>query len=150
MKSVTYVATTNEINIEEYVDMSPRNWILKGRRKPLVVSENSEKLIYRHNSSQEGDKPWKSPKNFTLNTCIPKQWIKRSSMPTRNNRKMWLIKWITEREKIREDRGMKKNVKNRIIEVVMEEVKAGILTVTKEHQIQVITAKNHFLLKQAT
>ena len=36
--------------------MSPRNWILKGRRKPLVVSKNSEKLIYRHNSSQEGDK----------------------------------------------------------------------------------------------
>ena len=28
-KSVTYVAMTNEINIEEYVDMSPRNWIPK-------------------------------------------------------------------------------------------------------------------------
>ena len=30
IKSVTYVATTNEINIEEYMDMSPRNWIPKG------------------------------------------------------------------------------------------------------------------------
>ena len=30
MKSVTYVATTNKINIEEYVDMSPRNWISRG------------------------------------------------------------------------------------------------------------------------
>ena len=30
MKSVTYVATTNEINIEEYMDMSPRNSIPKG------------------------------------------------------------------------------------------------------------------------
>ena len=28
-KSVTYVVTTNEINIEEYVDTSPRNWIPK-------------------------------------------------------------------------------------------------------------------------
>ena len=28
--SVTYVAMTNEINIEEYVDTLPRNWILKG------------------------------------------------------------------------------------------------------------------------
>ena len=28
-KSVTYVATTNKINIEEYVDMSQRNWIPK-------------------------------------------------------------------------------------------------------------------------
>ena len=30
IKLVTYVATTNEINIEEYMDMSPRNWIPKG------------------------------------------------------------------------------------------------------------------------
>ena len=42
-KSVTYVAMTNEINIEEYVDTSPRNWIPKGRRKPLIVSEKHEK-----------------------------------------------------------------------------------------------------------
>ena len=42
-KSVTYVATTNKINIEEYVDMSPRNWILKEQCKPLMVSENNEK-----------------------------------------------------------------------------------------------------------
>ena len=53
MKSVTYLATTNEINIEEYMDMSPRNWILKGRCKPLMASEDSEKLIYRYNPSQE-------------------------------------------------------------------------------------------------
>ena len=56
MKSVTYVATTNEINIEEYVDLSPRNWIPKGQRKPLVASENSKKLIYHHNSNQENGK----------------------------------------------------------------------------------------------
>ena len=42
-KSVTYVAMTNEINIEEYVDTSPRNWIPKGRCKPLIVSEKDEK-----------------------------------------------------------------------------------------------------------
>ena len=42
-KLVTYIATTNEINIEEYVDTSPRNWIPKRRRKPLIVSEKDEK-----------------------------------------------------------------------------------------------------------
>ena len=42
MKSVTYVATTIEINIEEYVDLSPRNWIPKGQWKPLAASENSK------------------------------------------------------------------------------------------------------------
>ena len=52
-KSVTYVATTNEINIEEYMDMSPRNWIPKGQRKPLMTNEDSEKAIYRYNPSQE-------------------------------------------------------------------------------------------------
>ena len=56
MKSVTYVATTNEINIEEYLDMSPRNWIPRGRWKPLVASEDSEESIYCYNQSQEGGK----------------------------------------------------------------------------------------------
>ena len=39
---------TNEINIEEYVDMSPRNWISKERRKPLMASESSKKSISRY------------------------------------------------------------------------------------------------------
>ena len=43
-KSVTYIAMTNEINIEEDVDTSPRNWIPKGRCKPLMVSEKHKKL----------------------------------------------------------------------------------------------------------
>ena len=47
-KSVTYVAMTNEINIEEYVDTSPRNWIPKGRCKPLIVSEKDEKSTSRY------------------------------------------------------------------------------------------------------
>ena len=47
-KSVTYVVTTNEINIEEYVDTSPRNWIPKGRRNPLIVSKKDEKLTSRY------------------------------------------------------------------------------------------------------
>ena len=47
-KSVTYAAMTNEINIEEYVDTAPRNWIPKGRHKPLIVSENYEKSTSRY------------------------------------------------------------------------------------------------------
>ena len=47
-KSVTYVATTNKINIEEYVYISPRNWIPKGWRKPLIVSKKCEKSTSRY------------------------------------------------------------------------------------------------------
>ena len=43
--SVAYIATTNEINIEEYVDTSPRNWIPDRNRKPLRNQPNSEKSI---------------------------------------------------------------------------------------------------------
>ena len=75
MKSVTYVATTNKINIEEYVDTSPRNWIPRGRRKLLVASEDSKKSIYRYNLSQEGGK-------WCVNTGekCKKSLIKQSSM----------------------------------------------------------------------
>ena len=45
---------------------------------------------------------------------------------------------------------MKKKAKNQIIEVAMEEVKTGILTMPKENQVQAIIAKNRFLPKQAT
>ena len=54
IKSVTYVATTNEINIEEYVDMSPRNWIPKGC-KPLSVSEDSKKSILGYELNHKTD-----------------------------------------------------------------------------------------------
>ena len=37
-----------KINIEEYVDTSPRNWIPKGRCKPLIVSEKHDKLTSRY------------------------------------------------------------------------------------------------------
>ena len=47
-KSVTYVVMTNKINIEEYVDTSPRNWIPKGRHKPLIVSGKHEKSTSRY------------------------------------------------------------------------------------------------------
>ena len=39
INSVTYTATTNEINIVEYVDISPRNWIPKRKQKPLRSSK---------------------------------------------------------------------------------------------------------------
>ena len=41
--SVMFVAIMNKINIEEYADTSPRNWIPKGRRKPLIIREHSKK-----------------------------------------------------------------------------------------------------------
>ena len=53
VNSVTYIATTNEINIEEYADMSPRNWIPKGSRKPLRSQSSSEMLINRTHMDQK-------------------------------------------------------------------------------------------------
>ena len=74
-KSVTYVATTNEINIEEYVDTSPRNWIPKGRCKPLIVSKKDEKLTSRYardesyrNASEKGKKSTFHYRNDWLET----------------------------------------------------------------------------------
>ena len=43
--SITYIATTNEINIDEYVDTSPRNWVPKGSQKPLRSQPSSKKPI---------------------------------------------------------------------------------------------------------
>ena len=43
--SVTYIATTNEINIKEYVDTSPRNWIPERKRKLLGGDDDSEKSV---------------------------------------------------------------------------------------------------------
>ena len=43
--SVTYIATTNEISIEEYVDMLPRNQIPKRKCKPLGNAQNINRLI---------------------------------------------------------------------------------------------------------
>ena len=49
------MATTNEINIEEYRDMSPRNWIPKGRHKPLSANGNSEKSNIRYEFNHKED-----------------------------------------------------------------------------------------------
>ena len=84
-RSVTYIATTNEINIEEYVDVSPKNWIPKRKQKPLRGSKNTinrqdtqqvfakhgandvgknEKLDYRWREEEKMTKaPWKESKN---------------------------------------------------------------------------------------
>ena len=50
---VTYIATTNEINIEEYIDMSPRYWIPKGSRKPLKSQPSSEMSINHTHTDQK-------------------------------------------------------------------------------------------------
>ena len=53
-----------------------------------------------------------------------------------------------ENEDIKKDQGTKINAKNQIIMVVTREMKAGILIMNKQSQIQVKTAKNHFFAKQ--
>ena len=50
---VTYVAMTNEINIEEHVDTSPRNWIPKGQYKPLNAGESREETINHYDLSRK-------------------------------------------------------------------------------------------------
>ena len=40
---VTYIATAKELNIDPYIDNSPRNWIPPRKRVPLEPRENSQK-----------------------------------------------------------------------------------------------------------
>ena len=60
INSVTYIATTNEINIEEYVDVSPKNWIPKRKQKPLRSSDitinrqNSKQTFVKHGTNDVG------------------------------------------------------------------------------------------------
>ena len=40
---VTYIATAKELNMDPYIDNSPRNWIPPRKRVPLEPRENSQK-----------------------------------------------------------------------------------------------------------
>ena len=44
VEKVVYIATTNELNVEPYVDMSPRNWVPPRKRVPLDPKEDSKKV----------------------------------------------------------------------------------------------------------
>ena len=41
---VVYIATTNELNVDPYMDTSPRNWITPRKRVPLDPQEDSRKV----------------------------------------------------------------------------------------------------------
>ena len=49
-------------------------------------------------------------------------------------------------EKFKGDQDMKRNAKNQIIKVVMDEVKAGILTMNKGSQTEAIMVKKNCFL----
>ena len=51
---VTYIATTNELNIEEVIEVAPRNWILQ--RKWRSQSETVEELQARHSDFRESSR----------------------------------------------------------------------------------------------
>ena len=44
VEEVVYIATTNELNVEPYVDTSPRNWIPPRKRMPLEQKDDSKKV----------------------------------------------------------------------------------------------------------
>ena len=46
VEEVVYIATTNEPNVEPYVDTSPRNWIPPRKRVPLEPKEDSKKVSH--------------------------------------------------------------------------------------------------------
>ena len=46
VEEVVYIATTNELNVEPYVDTSPRNWIPPRKRVPLEPKEDSKKVSH--------------------------------------------------------------------------------------------------------
>ena len=44
VEEVVYIATTNELNVEPYMDTSPRNWIPPRKRMPLEPKDDSKKV----------------------------------------------------------------------------------------------------------
>ena len=44
VEEVVYIATTNELNVEQYMDTSPRNWIPPRKRMPLEPKDDSKKV----------------------------------------------------------------------------------------------------------
>ena len=46
VEEVVYIATTNELNVEPYVDTSPRNWIPPRKRMPLEPKDDSKKVSH--------------------------------------------------------------------------------------------------------
>ena len=46
VEEVVYIATTNELNVEPYVDTSPRNWVPPQKRVPLEPKEDSKKVSH--------------------------------------------------------------------------------------------------------
>ena len=44
VEEVVYIATTNELNVEPYMDTSPRNWIPPVKRVPLEPKDDSKKV----------------------------------------------------------------------------------------------------------
>ena len=46
VEKVVYIATTNELNVEPYMDTSPRNWIPPRKRVPLEPKEDSKKVSH--------------------------------------------------------------------------------------------------------
>ena len=43
-EEVVYIATRNELNVEPYMDTSPRNWIPPQKRVPLELKDDSKKV----------------------------------------------------------------------------------------------------------
>ena len=45
VEEVVYIATTNELNIDPYMDISPRNWVPPHKRVPLEPMDNMKRYV---------------------------------------------------------------------------------------------------------
>ena len=69
-EEVVYIATTNELNVEPYVDTSPRNWIPARKRVPLEPKEDSKKVSH---FSTKGDQLNDLSKESIMTTAKTKE-----------------------------------------------------------------------------
>ena len=60
---VIYIATTKELNVDPYVDSSPRNWIPPRKRVPLEPQEDSKQVS---GSSTKGDRQIEEMKKTSM------------------------------------------------------------------------------------
>ena len=67
---VIYIATTKELNVDPYVDSSPRNWIPPRKRVPLEPQEDSKKVS---GSPTKGDRQIEELRKTSIVTVKSKE-----------------------------------------------------------------------------
>ena len=86
VEEVVYIATTNELHVEPYVDTSPRNWIPPRKRVPLEPKEDSKKVPH---FKRKGDRLNDLSKESIMTMAKTKELQRMEERLDRHLDKLW-------------------------------------------------------------